>query len=91
MHVESGPDEAFGDPSAKPGSPQNEHDLHRVLENFPAAFYTCDAQGLITFYNQFAERLWGRAPRLNDASDRYCGSYKLYDRNGEPVPCEQAR
>jgi nitrogen-specific signal transduction histidine kinase len=87
MHVESSPGEALRDSSAKPS--ENQHDFPRTLESFPAAVYTCDAQGRITFYNQFAEHLWGRAPRLNDSSDRYCGSYKLYDRNGDVVPHEQ--
>ncbi|MEZ5951878.1 MAG: PAS domain S-box protein [Planctomycetaceae bacterium] len=35
--------------------------MRLLLENLPAAAYTCDSQGLITYYNQAAVGLWGRA------------------------------
>ena len=41
-------------------------DLNRLLDMLPAAAYTCDAEGLITYFNERAGQLWGRAPRLND-------------------------
>ncbi|HJU65806.1 MAG TPA: ATP-binding protein [Gemmatimonadaceae bacterium] len=56
--------------------------FHRLLDKLPAGAYTCDAGGLITYFNQHAERLWGRAPRLNDPVDRYCGSFKLHSPDG---------
>ncbi len=43
----------------------------RLLEKLPAGAYTCDAGGLITYLNQRAVELWGRAPKLNDPQDRY--------------------
>jgi PAS domain-containing protein len=43
----------------------------RLLEKLPAGAYTCDTDGLITYYNPRAVELWGRAPRLNDPLDRY--------------------
>jgi PAS domain-containing protein len=46
-------------------------EFRRLLEKLPAAAYTCDAQGLITYFNQRAAELWGRAPTLNDPVDRY--------------------
>jgi PAS domain-containing protein len=46
-------------------------EFRRLLEKLPAAAYTCDAEGLITFFNQRAVELWGRAPALNDPVDRY--------------------
>jgi PAS domain S-box-containing protein len=59
--------------------------FHRLLEKLPAGAYTCDRQGLITYYNPHAETLWGRAPKLNDPADRFCGSFKLYAVDGTPI------
>jgi PAS domain-containing protein len=42
-----------------------------LLEKLPAGAYTCDADGLITYFNQRAVDLWGREPRLNDPVDRF--------------------
>jgi PAS domain S-box-containing protein len=52
--------------------------LQRLLDKLPAGAYTCDAEGLITYYNEKALEVWGRAPKLNDPVDRYCGSFKLF-------------
>ena len=59
--------------------------FRRLLEKLPAAAYTCDAQGLITYYNERAVELWGRAPALNDPVDRFCGSFKLFSPDGAPM------
>src|SRR5919204_3917049 len=59
--------------------------FYRLLEKLPAGAYTCDARGLITYYNQHAARLWGRSPKLNDPVDRFCGSFKLYAADGSPL------
>lgn len=56
-----------------------------MLSVIPTAAYTCDASGLITYFNAHAEAVWGRAPKLRDASDRYCGSYQLYSPEGVPI------
>jgi PAS domain-containing protein len=50
---------------------KSEIEFRRLLEKLPAGAYTCDADGLITYFNQFAVDLWGRAPMLNDPIDRY--------------------
>lgn len=57
--------------------------MRLLLENLPAAAYTCDSQGLITYYNQAAVGLWGRAPRLNNTTDRYCGAFRSFNREGQ--------
>jgi PAS domain-containing protein len=59
------------------------------LEKLPAAAYTCDIAGHITYFNQKAVELWGRAPALNDAEDRFCGSFKLYSADGAPIRHDQ--
>ena len=61
----------------------------KVLETLPAAAYTCDAQGLITYYNSHAVDLWGRRPRLRDAADRFCGSFKLFATDGTWIPHDE--
>jgi PAS domain-containing protein len=60
-----------------------------MLEVIPAAAYTCDAQGLLTYFNPFAESLWGRAPKLRHAANRYCGSYQMYLPDGSPLRHEE--
>jgi PAS domain S-box-containing protein len=64
---------------------QREAEFHRLLDKIPAAAYTCDPSGLITYYNTRAVELWGRAPQLESALDRYCGSYRLYSSDGTPI------
>jgi signal transduction histidine kinase/CheY-like chemotaxis protein len=56
-----------------------------LLERLPAGAYTCDPDGLITYFNQHAVQLWGRSPKLNDPVDRFCGSFKLYGIDGSPI------
>src|SRR5437870_10576556 len=60
-----------------------------LLEKLPAGAYTCDPDGLITNFNQHAVQLWGRAPKLNDPTDRFCGSLKLYATDGSPIAHDQ--
>ena len=64
-------------------------EFRELLEQLPAAAYTTDAEGLITYYNRQALELWGRAPLLHDAVDRYCGSFRLFDAGGTPIPHEK--
>src|SRR6202171_4618045 len=67
----------------------DESEFHRLLDALPAGAYTCDADGLITYFNQHAVDLWGRTPALNDASDRFCGSFKLFSKDGAPIAHDQ--
>ena len=57
----------------------------RLLDALPAAAYTCDADGLITYFNERARELWGREPRLHDPRDRFCGSWRLFSAAGTPI------
>lgn len=59
--------------------------LRDLLERLPAAAYTCDADGRLTYYNEPAAALWGRRPLLNDDADRYTGAYRLYDPQGQAI------
>src|SRR5215213_5893407 len=68
---------------------QGELHFRRLLEKLPAGAYTCDPEGLITYFNQHAVQLWGRAPKLNDPVDRFCGSFKLFSPDGPPITHDQ--
>jgi PAS domain S-box-containing protein len=59
--------------------------LQGLLETLPAAAYLCDHDGLITYFNHRAAEMWGRAPKLNDPADRFCGSCKLFAVDGTPI------
>ena len=64
---------------------QSEAKYRKVMSLLPAAVYMCDAAGLITLFNAQAAALWGREPRLFDQADRYCGSFRLYGANRQPM------
>ncbi len=75
----------WGRHQAESISREGELHFRRLLEKLPAGAYTCDPEGLITFFNQHAVHLWGRAPKLNDPVDRFCGSFRLYAPDGSPI------
>lgn len=56
-----------------------------VFDLLPIGVYVCDIQGRIVRYNRAAATLWGRKPKLDDASDRFCGSLHLYALDGSPI------
>jgi PAS domain-containing protein len=68
----------------------SETQFHRLLDVLPMAAYTCDPEGLITYFNPEAVKLWGREPKLRDPSDRYCGSHKLFTPDGVPIQHNQS-
>jgi PAS domain S-box-containing protein len=63
--------------------------FRRLLDKLPAAAYTCDPDGLITYFNSWAVATWGRAPKLNDPIDRFCGSFKLFAADGPALRHDQ--
>jgi len=54
-----------------------------VLEALPAAVYTIDAAGRITFFNEAAADLWGCRPELG--KNEWCGSWRLFWPDGRPM------
>lgn len=60
----------------------------RVLDESPAAIYTTDAAGRITYYNRAAAVLAGRSPTLN--SDEWCVSWRLYWPDGHPMAHDES-
>jgi PAS domain S-box-containing protein len=65
----------------------SERRLKELLTAIPAAIYTTDAQGKITYFNQTAVELAGRTPTLG--SDEWCVTWKLYWPDGTPLPHDQ--
>nr|WP_312037287.1 PAS domain S-box protein [Mesorhizobium caraganae] len=58
--------------------------LEQILRSLPAAIYTTDAAGRITFYNDPATEMWGVRPEIG--RNEFCGSWKLYWPDGRPLP-----
>jgi signal transduction histidine kinase len=72
-------------PTAKAAPQSSELQFRSLLDKLPAGGYTCDRNGLITHFNDHAVKIWGRAPKLNDPVDRFCGSFKLFASDGSPI------
>jgi PAS domain S-box-containing protein len=62
---------------------EEERWYRRVLEALPAAVYTTDAAGRITFYNEAAVEMSGRRPELG--SDKWCVTWRLQWPDGTPM------
>jgi PAS domain S-box-containing protein len=58
-----------------------------LMLKLPCAVYMTDAQGYLTLYNDAALALWGRKPVLGE--DRWCGTLRGYNLQGDPVPLSQ--
>lgn len=65
----------------------NEPFVVQLLQHLPSAIYTCDENGVITFYNEAAAALWGTSPVIGQ--DLWCGSWKIYSVDGSPLPLDQ--
>ena len=63
---------------------ERERRFRELLEALPAAVYTTDAEGRITYFNEAAAELWGQRPVLGVT--RWCGSWKLFLPDGSPLP-----
>jgi PAS domain S-box-containing protein len=58
-------------------------DFKDLVNDLPAAVYSCDKEGLINYYNKAAVKLWGREPNIG--KDRWCGSVKIFHKDGSPI------
>ena len=62
---------------------EHERRFRELLDALPAAVYTTDDAGRITYFNEAAVALWGHRPSLG--SSEWCGSWKLYWPDGTPL------
>ena len=60
--------------------------MRELLEALPAAVYTTDAKGRITFFNKTAVEMAGRTPQPDD---EWCVTWRLYNPDGTPLPHDQ--
>ena len=63
---------------------QREIGYRDILEDLPAAIYTTDCDGRITYFNRACVELTGRTPVLGD--DQWCVTWKLLDAGGTEIP-----
>jgi PAS domain S-box-containing protein len=65
----------------------SERRMQDLLAAIPAAVYTTDAAGKITYYNEAAVEIAGRRPTIG--SDEWCVTWKMYWPDGTPLPHDQ--
>lgn len=65
---------------------EREQFVHQLLGALPAAIYTTDARGRITFYNQAAVAFAGRTPVLGE---EWYVSWKMFQSDGTPLAHDQ--
>jgi PAS domain S-box-containing protein len=65
----------------------SEHQLRQMLDALPAAIYTTDSEGRLTYFNSAAVAFSGRVPELG--TDQWCVSWKLYYSDGRPMPHDE--
>ncbi len=63
-----------------------ERHMRELLEALPAAVYTTDQHGRVTFYNKAAVEMTGRIPQPDD---EWCVSWRLYRPDGTPLPHDE--
>ena len=64
---------------------ESERGFRRLLDNLPIARTPAMPKDSSPFYQRAAE-FWGRVPKLNDPTDRFCGSFKMFSADGTPMP-----
>ena len=64
----------------------SEQHMRDLLEALPAAVYTTDAEGRITFYNRACRELAGQTPHLGDM---WCVTWRLLNTDESPLPHDQ--
>ncbi|PBC09455.1 PAS domain S-box protein [Mesorhizobium sp. WSM3859] len=65
----------------------SERQLKDLLAAIPAAIYTTDRDGKITYFNEAAVQLAGRTPEIG--TDEWCVTWKLFWPDGTPLPHDQ--
>jgi len=66
---------------------QGDDFFRELVNSLPAAIYTTDHQGRITYFNEAAATLWGHRPDLGESE--WCGSWKLFWPDGRVLPHDQ--
>jgi PAS domain S-box-containing protein len=64
-----------------------ERQFQQILDAVPAAIYTTDAAGKITYYNRAAVEWAGREPEVG--KDEWCVTFRLRTPDGKPLPLDE--
>jgi PAS domain S-box-containing protein len=70
--------------SAVDGLRESEWAHRELVRALPTAAYMCDANGIITIYNDAAVALWGRTPHVGRES--WSGAYRIFQPDGTLLP-----
>lgn len=62
---------------------EREAHFAQLLDALPAAIYTTDAKGTVTYFNKAAVEFSGRTPKVGE--DNWCVTWRLYSSDGEPL------
>jgi PAS domain S-box-containing protein len=65
---------------------ESEHRFHQLLQALPAAVYTTDPEGRITFFNEAAVEFAGRRPELGEL---WCVTWRIYKPDGSRLPHDE--
>jgi PAS domain S-box-containing protein len=65
----------------------SEDHIRELFNALPAAIYTTDTEGRLTFFNRAAEELAGRKPQLG--IDKWCVTWRLYRPDGTFLPHDE--
>jgi PAS domain S-box-containing protein len=66
---------------------ESNRQVRSLIEALPAAIYTTDLDGNVTYFNETAVEVAGRQPELG--TDKWCVSWRLYHPDGTPMPHEE--
>jgi len=83
VHTQCFTRDISGQKSAEAALRDSERRFHEMIDALPAAIYTTDAQGRLTYFNPAAVEFSGRAPELG--TDRWCVTWKLFAPDGSPM------
>lgn len=76
---------AVSRPAASNDTESHEKQFRDLLQALPAAIYTTDANGRITFFNRACIEFAGRTPKIGDM---WCVTWKLFSPDGAPLAHE---
>jgi signal transduction histidine kinase len=79
---------SFDHQFAKHSLHETQEKLRELISVMPAAVYSCDHHGVITYYNRQAVEIWGRMPKPDDAPWWFLDSCRLYPTESTPMGTE---
>jgi PAS domain S-box-containing protein len=61
--------------------------FRELFSSSPLAIYTCDKNGIVTFFNEAAVKLWGITPEIGKS--KWCGSWKIFYPDGRLMQLDE--